>query len=81
MGITDNTALLRVIEEMTYIVQEPFPSLNWFVSLGIKEFPWDMLLRAPWLWESDKVQEGFSFKAIPLSCGWAKVGLWPQDVV
>lgn len=42
------------------------PLVELAFSLGIKEFSWNILLRAPLLWESDQFRGLFSFSAIVL---------------
>lgn len=75
-----NTALSCKRNDLKFYGSRAIPLAELAFSLGKKEFSWNILLTAPPLpWESDQFQGGFSFKAIPVSCGWPKVGLWPQE--
>lgn len=62
-----NTALLSCKRnDLKFYGSTAVPLVELAFSLGIKEFSWNILLRAPLLWESDQFQGLFSFNAIPL---------------
>lgn len=73
-----STALSCKRNDLKFYGSRAIPLAELAFSLGKREFSWNILLTAPLPWESDPFQGGFSFRATPVSCGWPKVGLWPQ---